>query len=201
MLKEELAELAVSFVCDGGADGEKIQIVLYPLSHEIYFGVTLIGRGTGVIGARKWPPHKVEANTNEASAIRDGNNLAVKTYWPEESRTSEVEILKKAKKYGEKIALIGNHIPEIVCHKDPTFVGSSTGTIRRFLGLSTEGSRRLRVIVFRRLVSIEELEEKDMLLAFLQCFFCECNCQGSLDCALTASGYRSLLPMEEGDPT
>ena len=201
MLKEELAELTVDFVGDGEADGEKVRIVLYPFSHEIHLGVTLLGRGTSVIGGRKWPPHDLEKNTIEANELRDGNDLVVKFYWPEENGVSEVEILKKAKKYGENIAFIGNHIPEMVCHKDPIFVGSSTRTIRGFLGLSTEGSRRLRVIVFRRLVPIWELKEKEMLLAYFQCFFCECSCQGSLDCALTASGYRSLLPMEEGDPT
>ena len=190
MLKEELAKLAISFVCDG-EDGEKIQIVLYTFSHEVYLGVPLIGRGTSVIGGRKWPPHKVGENTYNASVIRDGNGLAVKTYWPEKSRTSEVEILKKAKKYGEKIAPIGNHIPEMVCHKDPIFVGSSTRTIRGFLGLSTEGSRRLRVIVFRRLVAIRELEERDMLLAYLQCFFCECNCQDSPDWPFDRFGLQA----------
>ena len=197
MLKEELA---VSFVGDGEAGGEKVRIVLYPFSDGIHLGMTLTGRCTSVSGGRKWPPHKAEGNTNEASAIRDGNDLVVKTSWPEEGRTSEVEILKKAKKYGEKIALIGNHIPEMVCHKDPIFVGSSTRTIRGFLGLSTEGSRRLRVIVFRRLVPIRELEENEMLLGYLQCFFCECNCRDSPDWALIVSGYRPLLPMEEGDP-
>ena len=92
-----------------------------------------------------------------------------KIYWPEESRASEVEILKKAKKYGEKIALIGKHIPDVVCHKDPVFAGCSTSTIRKFLGLSTKGAHRLRVIVSRRLIPIGELEEEEMLLAFLRC--------------------------------
>ena len=38
---------------------------------------------------------------------------------------------------GKKIDLIGNHIPEMVCHLDPDFLYSPTKTIRGFLGLST----------------------------------------------------------------
>jgi len=83
-----------------------------------------------------------------------------------------VEILKRAKEYGKKIPFIGNHIPEVVCHRDPNFLCSSTKTIRQFLGLPTDGSRSLRVIVFGLLRPIKELKEKDMLTAYLQCFFC-----------------------------
>jgi hypothetical protein len=80
-------------------------------------------------------------------SLRAGNDLVVKIYWPEESGTSEMDILRKAKEYGEKIDFIGNHIPEMFYHQDPNFLCSSTGTICRFIGLPTDGSRRLRVIV------------------------------------------------------
>lgn len=172
---EELPDLEVSFVGNSEVDEEKIQIVFYPFSHEIYFGTTLTGRGTSATGRRRWPPRKLDKVSGNADGLRDGNNLAVKVYWPEESGTSEVEILKKVKEYGEKIAFFGNHIPDVVCHKGPIFVGSSTGTIHRFLSVSTEGSRRPRVIVFRRLVSIGELREKEVLPAYLRGFFCGCN--------------------------
>ena len=86
---------------------------------------------------------------------------------------SEVEILKKAKECGEKIEFIRNHIPQMVGHLESNFLCSSTRTVREFLDLPTEGSRRLRIIVFRRLVPIKELEENDMLTAYLYCFFCE----------------------------
>jgi len=152
--------------------GGSIAVVFYPELHSIYLGTTLIGRGTSVIGGRMGPPPE-STGLGDADKLREGNDLVVKTYWPEESRTSEVEILKKAKEYGEKIDFIGDHIPEMVCHLDPNFLCSSTKTIRQFLGLSTDGSRRLRMIAFRRLLPIEKLEEKDMLTAYLQCFFCE----------------------------
>ncbi|KAF9643788.1 hypothetical protein BDM02DRAFT_3151168 [Thelephora ganbajun] len=60
----------------------------------------------------------------------------------------------------------------MVCHRDPKFLCSSTKTIRQFFGLATDGSRCLRIIVFRRLRPIKELKEKEMLTAYLQCFFC-----------------------------
>jgi hypothetical protein len=172
MKMEPVVKLSTaSFVADEGP-GQRITIVFYPDDHEIYLGTTLIGRGTSVIGGRKGPPPDPTqfGNTDQ---LREGNDLVVKIYWPEEKRTSEVEILEKAKEYGEKIDFIGNHIPEMVCHRDPNFLCSSTKTIRQFLGLSTDGSRCLRVIGFRRLRSIKELKEKDMLTAYLQCFFCK----------------------------
>ncbi|KAF9644598.1 hypothetical protein BDM02DRAFT_3102628 [Thelephora ganbajun] len=132
---------------------------------------TLLGRGTTVIGGRRGPPPD-PTQFGDTSGLREGNDLVAKIYWPEKTRTSEVDILRKAKEYGEKIDFIGNHIPEMVCHRDPKFLCSSTKTIRQFLGLPTDGSRCLRIIVFRRLRPIKELKEKEMLTAYLQCFFC-----------------------------
>jgi hypothetical protein len=161
----------VSFV--GDETGQDTEITFYPEEHEIYSGMTLIGRGTCVIGSRMGPPPETTELGYDTNALRGGNDLVAKIYWPEENRASEVEILKRARKYGEKINLIGDHIPEIIRHRDPNFLCSSTKTIRQFLGLSADGSRRLRVIVFRRLVPIRTLKENDMLTAYLQCFFCE----------------------------
>ena len=70
------------------------------------------------------PPESTELGN--VKKLQQENDLVVKTYWPEENRTSEVEILKKAREYGEKIDFIGNHIPEIVCHLDPNFLRSSS---------------------------------------------------------------------------
>ena len=153
--------------------GERITVVFYPDHHNIYYpGTTFIGRSTSIIGGRMGtPPGSTEVG--DMGKLREGNDLVVKMYWPEENRTSEVEILKKAREYGEKIDFIRNHIPEIVCHPDPNFLCGSTKTIRQFLGISPDGCRRLRVITFRQLLPIEKLKEKDMLTAYLQCFFCE----------------------------
>ena len=163
--------MTVSLVANAETD-EKTTVVFYPQEHEIYMGNTLIGRGTSVIGGREGPSPD-STHFGDAVKLQEGNDVVVKIYWPEETRTSEVEILKKAREYGERIDFIGNHIPEMVCHLDPNFPCSSTKTIRQFLGLHEDGSRRLRIIAFRRLLSIKSLKEKDMLTAYLQCFFCE----------------------------
>ena len=111
--------------------------------HEIYLGTTLIGRGISVIGEREEPlPEPTHRDTGE---LREGSDPVVTTYWPEESRTSEIEILQKAREYGEKIDRIDSHIPGMICYLDPNF--HSTKTIRQFLGLPTDGSRRLGIIV------------------------------------------------------
>ena len=112
-------------------------------------------------------------HNQRSSAIQrnlEGKNLVVRTYWPEENRTSEAEILKKAEvqEYGRKIDLI---IPEMDCHLDPNFLCSPTMDVRQCLGFSTDGSGHLRIIFFRDLQPIDELKEKDMLTAYLQYLF------------------------------
>jgi hypothetical protein len=164
--------LTVLSVADEEA-GQRITIVLYPDDHGIYLGATLIGRGTSVIGGREELP-PVPTQLGYTSNLRAGNDL-VKIYWPEENGTSEVDILKKAEEFGKRIDFTCNLIPEMVCHRDPNFLCSSTGPICRFLGLSADDSRRLRVITFRRPLPIRELKEKDMLTAYLWCFFCKYN--------------------------
>ena len=82
-----------------------------------------------------------------------------------------MEILEKAKEYGKKIDLIGNHIPEMACHLDPDFLYSSTKTMREFLSLCTNGLRCLRMITFRLLLPTKKLKEIDMVTAYLQWFF------------------------------
>ena len=82
-----------------------------------------------------------------------------------------METLEKAKEHGNKIDLIDNYIPEVVSHLDPSFLCSSTKTMRGFLGLCTDGSRCLRMITFRLLLLIKKLKEMDMVTAYLQWFF------------------------------
>ena len=197
---EPTAKLStVSFVPDGET-GQEITTVFFPDDHEIYLRTTMIGRGTSVIGGRIGSPPEITELRNTIE-LRERNDLAVKTYWPEERRVSEVEILKQAKEYGEKIDFIKNHIPEVVCHRDPNFLCSSTKTIRQFLGLPTNGARSLRVIVSRLLRPIKELKERDMLTAYLQCFFCKYHERTAPNALLTDLRHRSLLFVEEGNPT
>ncbi|KAF9643779.1 hypothetical protein BDM02DRAFT_3122947 [Thelephora ganbajun] len=118
-----------------GETGQRITVVFYPDDHEIYLGATLIGCGTTVNGGRRGPPP-------DSTQLGDTNNLR------EGKRASEAEIVKKARKYGEKIDFIGNHILEMVCHWDLNFLCSLTKTTRQLLGIPTDGSHCLRVIVF-----------------------------------------------------
>jgi hypothetical protein len=189
----------VSFDADDSRTGQRITITFYPEDDEIYLGTTLIGRGTSVIGGRRGPPPE-SAVFGDTKILRGGNDLVVKVYWPEEKRMSEVEILKKAKEYGQRIDFISEHTPEMVCHQDPNFLCSSTKAIRQFLGLPADGSRRVRVIAFRRLLPIKDLKEKDMLTAYLQCFFCKHNKKTILSMPLMDLRHRPLLFVEEGDP-
>ena len=152
--------------------GQEITTFFYPKDDIIRRGLAMLGRGTDVDGARLGPLPEL-SEIKDTGVLRDGNDLVIKIYWPEETRTSEVEILKRAKEYGEEISLIGDHIPKMICHGDPDFLCGSTKTIRQFLRLPTNGSRRLRVIVFERLRPIKSLNERDMLTAYIQSFFCK----------------------------
>jgi hypothetical protein len=103
---------AISFTVSSVVDeeaGQRIVIVLYPNNHEIYLGMTLIGRGTSVIGGREGLP-PVPTQLGYTGNLRVGNDLVVKIYWPEGHGTSESDTLKKAK--GGKIDFTGNlHLP------------------------------------------------------------------------------------------
>ena len=189
----------VSFVANDET-GQTIMIHFYPNDHEIYLGTTLLGRGTSVIGGRKGPSPEITElhNTRE---LREGNDLAVKIYWPEERRTSEAEILKRAKECGRKIAFIRDHIPKMVCHRDPNFLCSSTKTIRQFLGLSTDNSHHLCVIIFGLLRPIKELKERDMLIAYLQCFFCKYHERTALNAFLIFATQATSVCGRRGSNT
>jgi hypothetical protein len=129
------------------------------------------GRAMFVFGAREGPVPS-EPPGRDVDKIRKGNGHVLKVCWLEDDHPGEVDVIKKAREYGEGIDLIENHIPDMVCYMDPTWISSSTKIIRKFMGLATKGSRTLCVIVFRRLRPINMLKEKEMLTAYLQCFFC-----------------------------
>lgn len=145
-------------------------IYIYPYDDPIYGGVNLVGRSTSAAGARREPGP--DSNTSNSQMIRDGNDLAVKFSWPRKSRESEVKFIEKAKEIGQSNNLVKDHIPTVVGHLEPAYFTCSTRPIRQFLGLDFTGERVLRVIAFRRLLEIKFLDEEDMLIAFLDCFFC-----------------------------
>ena len=72
-------------------------------------------------GDRTWYQRHRRTTIRAKTAPRYGgtsrkNRLCCQACWPEESRTSEIEILRKAKEYGKKIDLVRNRIPEMICY-------------------------------------------------------------------------------------
>lgn len=155
------------------------------------------GRGTFIFGGREGPAMP-ELLAGDVGKIRQGNDHVVKVCWPNDSWTREADILEKVREYGRKIDLIGDHIPDMVCRLDPTWICSSTRTIRQFLGLPTEKSRSLHIIVFRRLRPIGTLKEKQMFTAFLQCFFCASLTTNLKRTTESFTPHRPLPIVEEG---
>jgi len=163
-------------------------IDIYPEDHPIYGGIKLLGRSTCVAGAKKGGDQPPSMTNSED--IRKAADLIAKFSWPEESRVSEVTFIQRAEEIGKTNDLVKGHIPMILGNIDPPYLTCSTSLIRQFLDLDVSGARVLRVIVFRRLEEIEYLDEEDMVIAWLDCFFCECFC---VPCQLRYSfGGRSL---------
>jgi len=148
------------------------QVDIFPEDDLIYGGISLAGRSTAIAGAREVldPSPKLV----DSEAIREGNKLVVKFSWPEETRISEPEFVQRAERVGKDNPLVKGHIPTMLGYIDPPYLTCSTRLIRDFLGLDISGARVLRVIVFRRLLEIKYLDEGDMVMAFLDCLFCEC---------------------------
>ena len=162
-------------------------INIFPHDDPVHNGINLVGRSTSAAGARD----VAEGVPSSSKDIRDGNNMIVKFSWPEETRASEVEVIEKAARIGETNKLVQGHIPEMLGNIDPPYLTCSTSIIRTFLGLATAGARVLRVIVFPRLKELRYLDEEDMLMAFLDCFFCEVFCDLRV-ILQRSSGGRSL---------
>ena len=144
-------------------------IKIFPHADPVHKGFNLVGRSTTAAGAMN-AANEIPSGSEE---IRKGNDTIVKFSWPEETRVSEAEIIEKAKRIGEGNDLVRDHIPEMLGNIDPPYMTCSTKIIRTFLGLDTAGARVLRVIAFSRLRELRYLDEEDMLMAFLDCFFCE----------------------------
>lgn len=101
--------------------------------------------------------------------------VAMKIYWPEVSRVSEVDILKIIEERGANNPDIEGHIPKIICSDD---LGHRTDAIRLALGLMRHGdgdrrTRTLRVIVFELQIPITDLEGEAFVRAWMECVRCE----------------------------
>ena len=144
--------------------------IIFPYDDPVHSGINLAGRSTGAAGARLGDGGEKSINSKD---VRKDNDLIAKFSWPEETRLSEVDVIKKAMEIAESNDLVKNHIPTMLGDLDPPYITCSTSIIRTFLDLDVTGARVLRVILFRRLKEIKYLDEEDMLIAFLDCFFCK----------------------------
>ncbi|KAI0055911.1 hypothetical protein BV25DRAFT_1894866 [Artomyces pyxidatus] len=157
--------------------GEKITIYF---EEDISNRYTLRGRATRVISAvAKFPPSQTPGEPTPKD-----RPVAVKVYYPDETRQNEVTIVKMAQTAAVSIPDIEGHIPEIIVACDP---GYSTGTIRAELGdlwLApganvpkllrdlARPARVLRVIVFEKLQPIVSQSGPAFLTAWVECLRC-----------------------------
>ncbi|KIN94639.1 hypothetical protein M404DRAFT_1008200, partial [Pisolithus tinctorius Marx 270] len=122
------------------------------------------GRGTSVMEVT------CEALKQEKPAeMVDG--MVAKIYWAEEARITEEEVLEHVKEAGNKFEDVRGHVPILLLSKRfPVF----TSTIRRALGLKNpeKGSRRLVLLVFKKLSPIKELQGDELVDAWRQCILC-----------------------------
>ncbi|KAG1748446.1 uncharacterized protein EDB91DRAFT_1047965, partial [Suillus paluster] len=155
------------------ADGDvDLKFDLTPGQCTTHYG--LRGRATTV-----FPVESKELSDRLAKREREGHRsenpteeLVAKLYWPEESRESEAEILKKVQKIAESEPDVQGHVPEVVWfHK---FEGTSTAKIRTALGMddAKRGSRALYIIVFKKLLPITTLSGDEFLAAWWQVVRC-----------------------------
>jgi hypothetical protein len=168
-------------------------ITIFPNDDPVYVGVNLAGRSTSIAGARE-----DNGQIQNPTSSREANNLVAKFSWPEETRENEVVLIDMATDIGSTNDLVKDHLPTVIYHIDPPHLTCSTRIIRTFLCLDTAGARVLRVIVFTRLKEIKYLDEKNMLIAFFDTFFCEFFFS---IIPQNLSSRRSLGPVGERDRT
>ena len=133
----------------------------------------LRGRATNVFPVESERLSKLLKDQPSQNTSKD---MVAKLYWPEQSRESEPDILKKVQAIAEKNPDVNGHIPEMVWfHK---FDETSTASIRKILGIDKpdRGSRVLYIIVFRKLVPITTLSGKEFLNAWWHVVVCRCPC-------------------------
>ncbi|KAI0315654.1 hypothetical protein OF83DRAFT_336393 [Amylostereum chailletii] len=109
-------------------------------------------------------------------------DYVVKIYHADVSRVSEPEIIERAQTVAMNDSNVRDHIPYILCYQRVDDVKFSTKRVRTSLGLvvgppdkkldKSNTFRALRIIVFRKLNPIQELDGKGMMTALLQSIKC-----------------------------
>ncbi|KAG8819410.1 swr complex subunit [Serendipita sp. 399] len=135
------------------------------------FQVTVDGK-TFLVDTR--PIHKAFAICGRGSCVlpcrRGEEKFVLKLSWPERSRETEVDILKKIYELAKDCTEIMEHVPEL--EASDVFDGIATDKIRHALGLATH-PRHLVAMVFHRLDGIlTELSDWEYWKGWWDCFTC-----------------------------
>ena len=133
------------------------KITLSPYVDVIDSLYTLRGRGTYMLAGK---------------TLDGAHELAVKIYWPETSRDSEVKIIVVANELGRGTSAIVDHLPNVICSRDFDY---STDTIRKELDLEIipQKTRCLCSTAFLRQDPVTELTGKPFVQVWFDCVICE----------------------------
>jgi hypothetical protein len=144
-----------------------VDIIINPAEHiRHHFG--LLGRRTQML-----PALSQSKDLRDASKSLADLELVAKKYWPEESRTGEADVIKKAYKIAQRNNDVNGHLPVLIISHD--FTEYSTKGIRVAFGIQSQGHRVLRIILFVRLYPITDLIGEPFWKAFRECFRCKCS--------------------------
>lgn len=108
-------------------------------------------------------------------------SLIAKVYWPEEDRINEVMAITRARTVlRETEPALEKHLPTIICWID---INYTTGSIRKALGIPSDGrtaSRVLRILIALRLErldgpSLVMKDAKRFFKGWKECFQCKCS--------------------------
>ncbi|KAG0698153.1 hypothetical protein DFH29DRAFT_1081979 [Suillus ampliporus] len=188
--------------CEFVVDGVDLKFDLTSDQRTTHFG--LRGRATTVFPVESKVLSKQLLERGEEQGHYNDiptHGLVAKLYWPEESRESEAQILKKVYEIAKSEQDMKGHIPEMIwSHK---FEGTSMAKIRRALGMddADQGSRVLYIIVFKKLLPITTLSGVEFLMAWWEVVRCRCSFFLRSLPSIKNCNTRSLCPLEEGRPS
>jgi hypothetical protein len=118
---------------------EKVPIKIYPYQDPVTV-INLVGRSTSVAGASKAIARAKEQGKDEG--IQRANDLIAKFFWPEQTRVSEVDVIKYyATQIGETNSLVNDHIPTTIGQPEHL---DMTRLIHQFLSLQAADGCGLR---------------------------------------------------------
>ncbi|CAL1713359.1 unnamed protein product [Somion occarium] len=155
---------------------KKIKVKFNPKKDQQYGRLSLLGRGTRVFNVKSQstcpdPDHK------EKTLKLADENLVMKVYWPDKSRTSESDIVSTAR------SIVSEHQPDLldnlpVIYHSYDYEGTDTSKIRVSLGLPIKTVKKivtgriLRVLLMERLESMMTLQPQLFMSSWLQVVKC-----------------------------